>query len=118
MISKVFDIFFTIFFAMEAAVKIISYGFIMEHNSYLRESWSVLDFSIVILSLINVSSDEIDFGVFKIFRLLRILRPLRFISHNKNLKIMVTALIESVNGIISAVVVVLLIWYLKIILIF
>ena len=43
-------------------------------------------------------------------RLLRILRPLRFISHDVGMKLIVTALLESVSGIINVLVVIILIW--------
>lgn len=42
--------------------------------------------------------------------MLRTLRPLRFISHNVNMKLVVTALIESVSGILNVVIVILLVW--------
>lgn len=34
------DMFFIIFFAIEAFIKIISFGLIFDDNSYLREGWS------------------------------------------------------------------------------
>ena len=82
----------------------------MENNSYLRDSWSQLDFIIVIISLIDTIFSNIDLGVLRILRLLRALRPLRFISHNLNLRLVVTALLESVSGILTVVVVLFLIW--------
>lgn len=42
--------------------------------------------------------------------MLRTLRPLRFISHNISMKLVVTALIESVSGILNVVIVILLVW--------
>lgn len=53
---------------------------------------------------------SVNIPVIKILRLLRILRPLRFISHNVNLKMIVTALFESLGGIANVLVVVILIW--------
>jgi len=32
--------FFTYFFTLEALLKATAYGFIIDENSYLRESWS------------------------------------------------------------------------------
>ena len=54
--------------------------------------------------------ESVDIPMIKILRLLRTLRPLRFISHNINLKIVVTALLESVSAIINVLIVLLLIW--------
>ena len=41
---------------------------------------------------------------------MRTLRPLRFISHNLSMKLMVTALMESVTGIFNVLIVILLVW--------
>ena len=38
--SKIVDLILTIFFTLEAIIKTIALGFILEKNSYLRESWS------------------------------------------------------------------------------
>ena len=46
-LSNRIDLFFTIFFALEALTKCISLGFIQDDGSYLRESWNQLDFFIV-----------------------------------------------------------------------
>jgi hypothetical protein len=109
-ISNGFDIFFTTIFTMEALMKAISFGFIMNNHSYLRDYWSQLDFIIVCLSLIDISFQGLDLGALKTLRLLRILRPLRFISHNQNMRLVVTALLESVSGIANVFLVILLIW--------
>ena len=91
-------------------MKATTFGFIIDKDSYLRETWSQLDFFIVISSLIDASVETIDLSVVKILRLLRTLRPLRFISHNRSMKLIVTALLESVGGILNVVIVLLLIW--------
>jgi len=57
-----------------------------------------------------MSLPNINLSYVKIFRLLRTLRPLRFISHNITMKLMVTALMESVSGIINVLIVIILIW--------
>lgn len=64
----------------------------------------------MIASIIDVSVKEVNLSVVRILRLLRTLRPLRFISHNKSMKLLVTALLESVSGIINVLIVVVLIW--------
>ena len=97
-------------FALEAAMKIVALGFMLDENSYLTESWSQLDFFIVITSLVDMIFANVDLPFIKILRLLRILRPLRFISHNLNMKIVVIALLESVSAIFNVIIVVLLIW--------
>lgn len=44
-------------------------------------------------SFIDVSVSSINLGFVKILRLLRTLRPLRFITHNRSMKILVSALL-------------------------
>ena len=70
---------FTLIFCMEAALKIISVGlFANGYDSYLLNSWNILDFSIVILALVSQSVDA-KLSVFKVLRVARILRPLKLI---------------------------------------
>lgn len=87
----------------------------MDDNSYLRDSWNQLDFIIVGSSLLEESSNIIDLegaisgegsSSIKILRILRVLRPLRFISHNVAMKLIVTALLESVGHIVNVLLVV------------
>jgi voltage-dependent calcium channel L type alpha-1C len=54
-ISSDIDIFFAAFFLLEAMMKAIAFGLVLNPHSYLRDSWSVLDFIIVCASLIDVS---------------------------------------------------------------
>ena len=55
--------FFTIFFAIESLLKSNALGFILDDNSYLRESWSQLDFFIVVASLVDLGLDGVDFYI-------------------------------------------------------
>lgn len=82
-----------ILFGIEALMKIIAYGFIVEEFSYLRNSWNILDFIILIGSIIDISVSAINLKFIKILRLFRTLRPLRFVSHNRSMKIIVSALL-------------------------
>jgi len=54
--------FFTYFFTLEALMKSIAYGFILDKNSYLRENWSVLDFFIVVISLLDTLIEGIFYN--------------------------------------------------------
>ena len=77
------DIIFTFMFCLEALLKIISQGFFICPMSYLRDNWSIIDFLIIISSVIDILSSTINLGYVKIVRMLRSLRPLRFITTNK-----------------------------------
>jgi hypothetical protein len=61
-------------------LKILAYGLFMDMNSYLSDTWSRLDFLIVIFSLLDWSLSSLNLSFLKIVRMLRILRPLRFIN--------------------------------------
>lgn len=109
-VSSNIDTFFTIAFAVEFAIKSIALGFILGENTYLRNSWNVLDFFIVALSVIDLSVASINIPIIKVFRVLRALRPLKLIKHNISMKIVVTALLDSMFEILNVLVVILVIW--------
>ena len=109
-ISDSFDIFFTFAFTAECLIKILALGFTMDGGSYLRDSWNQLDFFIVITSQIDFFLRNVELPFIRILRLLRTLRPLRVISHNKSLRLIVTALFESVGSIFNVSIVVLVVW--------
>eukprot|EP00347_Sterkiella_histriomuscorum_P004762 403359206 len=104
------DISFTAAFFIEAFVKIIAFGFVIDHGSYLRETWNILDFFIVASSFFDLFLNNISIPSLKVLRLLRILRPLRFITHNTAMKILVVALFESIGSIINVIIVVIVAW--------
>ena len=109
-ISFWLDIFFTIAFAIEAGLKIIALGFVVESGSYLRDSWNQLDFFIVASSLIDLAVTQIDIPMIKIIRLLRTFRPLRFATHNIHMRIMLKALFKSMGAICNTIIVILVIF--------
>jgi hypothetical protein len=51
--SERFDLVLQIIFTIEMSLKIIAFGFVMDENSYLTESWSRLDCFIVSTGLID-----------------------------------------------------------------
>jgi len=96
------DATFTTFFALECVIKILSYGlFFNGEDSYLKSSYNLLDFFIVLISILSLSFEDADLGFLKILRLLRILRPLRVISRNEGLKIALSALFMAMPNIIN-----------------
>jgi hypothetical protein len=97
-------------FLLEFAIKVVTLGFFWDIKSYLRDSWCKLDFVIVLFSLFDFNIIDSELGFIKVVRLLRILRPLRFISHNKNMRLIVNSLLHSIGGIFNVVIVILLIW--------
>jgi hypothetical protein len=106
----IIDYIFNGIFIVEMIIKVVSLGFILDFNSYLRDAWNKLDFLIVFFSIIDMSLAGQDLGFLKIVRMLRILRPLRFISHNPSMKLLVNSLIESMGGLMNVSIVIILIW--------
>ena len=100
------DYFITLIFILECAFKIIAYGFLFSgKDSYLRDGWNIIDFVIVIFSIINICLQDIDLTVFKAIRMIRILRPLRMISRNQNLKKIVQSLINAIPDIFNVLII-------------
>ena len=60
----------------------------------------------MVTSIIDMSLSNVNLPVLKILRLLRTLRPLRVITHNVSMKLIVSALFESVGAITNLVIVV------------
>uniref|UniRef100_A0A8C4KZS3 Voltage-dependent L-type calcium channel subunit alpha n=1 Tax=Equus asinus asinus TaxID=83772 RepID=A0A8C4KZS3_EQUAS len=88
------EYFFLIVFSIEAAMKIIAYGFLFHQDAYLRSGWNVLDFIIVFLGVFTVILEQVNIiqsntaplsskgaGLdVKALRAFRVLRPLRLVS--------------------------------------
>ncbi|XP_057259838.1 voltage-dependent L-type calcium channel subunit alpha-1S isoform X4 [Pezoporus wallicus] len=97
---------FLIFFAIEAMLKIIAYGFLFHTDAYLRNGWNVLDFSIVSLGLITMTLEKLNakeggssggkggFDV-KALRAFRVLRPLRLVSGVPSLQVVLNSIIKA-----------------------
>ena len=96
----------TAIFCLESLLKIIVYGFVINGpESYLRISWNIMDFIIVIFSIISILLSDLNIQFIKVIRMLRVLRPLRMISRNEGLKLAVLSLINAVPSIINALVI-------------
>jgi hypothetical protein len=117
-IFKIFDninlgisaIFFT-----ELIMKIVVYGFIFNGtDSFLRNGWNILDFVIVLTSVLSIvveifgnqASNTPKF--LELLKMLRILRSLRIISRNEGLQLSVLSLVYSLPGILNVTIVTLL----------
>ena len=91
---------FAVIFLLEMVVKVTAMGMVLHSNAYLRDSWNVLDFIVVLSSaapllpgLPNMSS----------LRTFRILRPLRALSGLPGMRLLVSTLIASLPLIRDAV---------------
>ena len=107
-ISTVLNTFFIVCFTLEAAMKIVAYGLILDSGTYLRDPWNIMDFTIVVASIIDLSMSEIDIPMIRILRLLRTFRPLRFLTHNVHMKIIVKALFKSLGALCNTMILILM----------
>jgi hypothetical protein len=82
-------------YTVEMILKILGYGFIIPKKSYLRDSWNILDFIIVISGYVPLLFAGGSTNL-KVLRSFRVLRPLRTISGIEGLKVLVSALLSAV----------------------
>ena len=96
------DKIFLILYSVEMFLKIFGYGFVMNEGAYLRDTWNLLDFVIVISGYLTLltegdggSSEEksLDLTGLRVFR---VMRPLKTISSIKGLKVLMQALLSAI----------------------
>ena len=113
------------FFILECILKIIVMGFYFGEKSYLKDEWNILDFIIVLFSILTWILDsisDINVGFIKAIRSLRALKPLRALGRNEGktnqsflyfnfslgIKILVNGLLKSIPSLIYVVIILLL----------
>lgn len=84
---------FIVLYVIEMILKIMAYGFVFNEKAYLRDLWNILDFVIVVTSLLPIFIN-IGFSVNSL-RAIRVLRPLKTITKIKALKMIVSTLFYS-----------------------
>ena len=92
------------FFIGEALLKIIALGFISGEDVYLKDSWNILDFIIVLSSILNWILDKyssVSLSFLRGFRALRALRPLRMISKDEGMKTVVNSLLKAIPSLFN-----------------
>eukprot|EP00756_Hemistasia_phaeocysticola_P019108 Hpha_TRINITY_DN15640_c10_g1::TRINITY_DN15640_c10_g1_i1::g.97884::m.97884 len=103
--------FFTSVFILELICKVIAMGFVLgkRHSRldnkyasdppYIRDPWNVLDFCIVLISMMSLLEFMGNLGFLKVLRAFRALRPLRVISRRPGLQRVVVTLLRSMSSI-------------------
>ena len=121
---KALDEVFLVLYTIEMMVKILGLGLILDPNSYLRDTWNVLDFIIVIsgyVPLVQGALNERDSSGYKLevgagyanhngvdlsgMRVFRVLRPLKTIQNIRGLKVLMTALVGAVSMLVDTAVI-------------
>ena len=87
---------FTGLFIGEMLLKVIAYGFLFTPRAYLKQPWNILDFCIVVISILGLLASVVPaFGQLKSLRILRVLRPLRLLQRVASMKIIILSLIKT-----------------------
>ncbi|GFS83443.1 voltage-dependent calcium channel type D subunit alpha-1 [Nephila pilipes] len=88
---------FLVIFTLECVMKIIAYGFILHPGAYLRNTWNLLDFVIVVIGVVSTALSNLmkdGFDV-KALRAFRVLRPLRLVSGVPSLQVVLNSILKA-----------------------
>ena len=104
------DVFFTVAFAAEAAVKITALGFCLGPHSYLRSGYNVLDFAVVCLSIVLQALQASGVGRsnlsgLRALRAARALRPMRMAVRLPQLRVIVSAIVGTLPAVVNVLLV-------------
>lgn len=112
------DVLFFVLFLSEAIVKIFAHGAFTKNGGYFRSFWNILDFSVVMVSVLDLlasfaglGSKSTMFSNARVLRALRALRPLRLISRNRGMRIIVQSLLEAIPGLLSTLIIAFLFFF-------
>lgn len=102
-----------IMFTLEFIIKSVVLGLFKGENSYMKNSWNVLDLMIILVSytdliLVNFGGNSVNLSFLRAFRALRALRPLRMVSHNERMKKVVVSVIQAVPAVLNVMLITLL----------
>jgi hypothetical protein len=101
------DYILTTLFVGEMLIKIFAMGFGHGSGSYMKNSWNVLDFCIVMVSVVGIAmAGKVDLSFLKSLRAMRGLRPLRMVSRAPGMKMVVNAIFIALPACINVVLVV------------
>lgn len=101
----------SIIFVVECFIKVIVQGFYCGERTYLKDSWNILDFVIVMFTFLTWALEAFagsDLAFVRGFRALRALRPLRVVSKNEGIKTVVNSLLQSIPALLNVLLIVLL----------
>lgn len=92
---------FTAIYTVEMVVKIMAFGLLFNKKAYLRDLWNILDFVIVVTSLLPMVLN-MGFSV-KALRAIRVLRPLKTITRIRALKRIIQTLFLSLSMVMDSI---------------
>ncbi|CAM9577467.1 unnamed protein product, partial [Choristocarpus tenellus] len=92
---------FTAFFSLEFVLKVIAQGMYQGQGSYLRDTWNILDFVVVVTALLTSIPGMPKMSAIRVFR---VLRPLKSISALPGLQKLVVSMLRSIPQLVSVVI--------------
>ena len=94
------DTVFTFVYLFECVAKISLMGFAFHENAYIKDPWNKLDFTVVIISLLNFMPG-LNPGFLKALRAARVLRPLKSISRLAAMRVLMHTIVASISGLFN-----------------
>ena len=95
----------SLLFIGECILKIIVMGFVRGKHAYLKDNYNILDFIIVLFSILSLVLESMSLGQeissLKALRALRALRPLKLVSKNEGMKLVVNSILASIPNLIN-----------------
>uniref|UniRef100_A0A8C2KNX8 Voltage-dependent T-type calcium channel subunit alpha n=1 Tax=Cyprinus carpio TaxID=7962 RepID=A0A8C2KNX8_CYPCA len=96
---KYCNYFFTLVFVIEAALKLVAFGF----RRFFKERWNQLDLAIVLLSIMGITLEEIDLNaslpinptIIRIMRVLRIARVLKLLKMATGMRSLLDTVVQA-----------------------
>ncbi|XP_047138402.1 probable voltage-dependent N-type calcium channel subunit alpha-1B isoform X2 [Hydra vulgaris] len=96
----IFDYVFVAVFSFEAILKILSQGFIMDLNSYMRNKWNIFDLSVLIASIVVLFQTSNYLSWIKVIKAARVFRPLKFVAGIPSLNIVMGSILKSLSSLL------------------
>ncbi|XP_051993086.1 voltage-dependent T-type calcium channel subunit alpha-1H-like [Xyrauchen texanus] len=98
-VLKYCNYFFTLVFVIEAALKLVAFGF----RRFFKERWNQLDLAIVLLSIMGITLEEIDLNaslpinptIIRIMRVLRIARVLKLLKMATGMRSLLDTVVQA-----------------------
>ena len=74
-------------------------GLLFTKHAYLKEGWNIIDTVVLLFSLIDLSGALDGMSLAKVARMARALKPLRLMKRNKNMRLIIDALLTTLQPI-------------------
>lgn len=90
-------------FIAESFFKIVSQGFLLHPDSYLRSGWNILDFTVVVTGILGMPEVGLaeQAGPMKVIKAARVLRPLKLVSGIPSLQVVMSAILKSMASLLQ-----------------